>query len=121
MVRGGARVRSYTRDESAEEQVSLDEENIEIENRPSGRELSPQEIEDGGLFSDRIFEITQMREEPVVTKVAVVREEIIVRKTIRKRTETVRDNLRRTHVEVEDLVASDGDDRGDPAPERLKR
>jgi stress response protein YsnF len=108
MVRGGARVRSHTREEPAEELVSLDEEIIEVGSRPCERELSQQEVEDGGLFSDRVFEIAQMREEPVVTKVAVVREEVIVRKTVKKRTETIRDTVRRTDVEVEDLPASDG-------------
>ena len=100
---GGARVRSFTRETPAEEQVSLNDENIEVETRPSGRQLSDAEVEDGGLFKERVFEIAEMREEPVVTKVAVVREEVIVRKTVKQRTETVRDTVRHTEVQVEDL------------------
>lgn len=104
-VAGGARVRSITRDAPAEEQVSLQEEIITVENRSSERRLSDEELEKAGVFKERVFEVAQMREEPVVTKVAVVREEVIVRKTLRERTETIRDTVRQTAVEVEDLPA----------------
>ena len=103
VARGGSRVHSFVQESSAEEQVSLREESIGIESRPSDRILSDSDLEEGGLFKERVFEIAQMREEPVVTKVAVVREEVIVRRTVRERTETVRDTVRRTEVEVEDL------------------
>jgi hypothetical protein len=105
---GGARVRAFTHDAEAEEQVSLHDETIEVENRPSERHLTEGEIEAGGLFKERVFEIAEMREEPVVSKVAVVREEIIVRKKIKERVETIRDTVRQTQVEVEDLPP-DGD------------
>lgn len=104
VARGGARVRSITREVPAEEQVSLDQEQIIVETRPSGRQLTEAEIEAGGLFKERVFEVAEMREEPVVTKIAVVRDEIIVRKTVNQRTETVRDTVSRTDVEVEDLA-----------------
>ena len=106
VVRGGARVRSFTREAPAEERVSLKEEFVEIENRPSERHLSDRDIEAGGLFKDRVFEIAEMREEPVVTKTAVVREEVIVTKRVKERTETIRDTVRHTEVEVEDLAAT---------------
>jgi stress response protein YsnF len=60
-------------------------------------------MEAGGLFKERVFEIAEMREEPVVTKIAVVHEEVIVRKIVKERTETIRDSVRQTQVEVEDL------------------
>ena len=100
---GGARVRSITRDAPAEEHVSLQEEIITVENRSCERRLSHEELERAGVFKERVFEVAQMREEPVVTKVAVVREEVIVRKTVKERTETIRDTVRQTEVEVEDL------------------
>jgi hypothetical protein len=102
-ARAGSRVRSFTCESAAEEQVSLNDDNVEVENRLSGRELSEAEVADGGLFKERVFEIAEMREEPVVTKVAVVREEVIVRKTVKQRTETVRDTVRHTEIEVDDL------------------
>jgi uncharacterized protein (TIGR02271 family) len=110
--RGGARVRSFTREATATEQVELRDEVVEIENRPSGRRLSDEELQAGGLFKQRAFEVAEMREEPVVTKIAVVREEVIVRKTIKERQETVSDTVRHTEIEVEDLADTDAD----PAP-----
>jgi uncharacterized protein (TIGR02271 family) len=107
VARGGARVRSFTREEPVEQNVTLNDEVVEVEGRPSERRLSDDEIEAGGLFKERVFEIAEMREEPVVTKVAVVREELIVRKTIKERTETIRDTVRHTEVEVEDLPAEE--------------
>jgi stress response protein YsnF len=105
VARGGARVRSFMRDTEAEEQVALNDEIIDVESRPLERRLSDEEVQSGGLFSERVFEVAEMREEPVVTKVAVVREEVIIRKTVKERTETVRDTVRRTEVQVEDLAA----------------
>ena len=107
VARGGARVRSFTREAQAEEQVSLNDEIVEVDSRPSGRRLSDSELEGGGLFKERVFEIAEMREEPVVTKIAVVREEVIVRKTVKERTETIRDTVRHTEVQVEDLPAAE--------------
>ena len=102
-AREGARVRAHTHDVPAEEQVALKVETIEVENRVAERKLSESEVEAGGLFKERVFEIAEMREEPVVTKIAVVHEEVIVRKIVKERTETIRDSVRQTQVEVEDL------------------
>jgi stress response protein YsnF len=109
MARAGARVRSFIREAPAEEQVELREEIVELDRRPSERRLSDADIEAGGLFKERCLEIAEMREEPVVTKVAVVREEVIVRKRVEERTATVRDTVRRTQIETEDVSASGGD------------
>jgi stress response protein YsnF len=105
---GGARVRTTTRDAVAEEQVTLRDDLVSVERRPADRSLTEDEIESGGLFKERVFEIAEMREEPVVTKVAVVHEEVIVRKTVKERTETVRDTVRQTQIEVEDMPEPEG-------------
>jgi hypothetical protein len=115
VARGGARVRSFTRERPAEEDVTLTDEIVDVESRPSQRRLSEDEVQAGGLFKERVFEIAEMREEPVVTKVAVVREEVIVRKTSRQRTETIRDTVLATGIEVEDLPPS-----SDQAPRFLR-
>ena len=109
--RGGARVRSVIRETPAEEQVELSEEHVDVEHRPSERRLSLEDVKAGGLLMDRTFEIREMREEPVITKEAFVREEVIVRKTVQERTETVRDTVRRTDFELEDLSGVDQDRR----------
>lgn len=103
---GGARMRSVTREETAEEQVALKEERVGVENRPAERRLTDAEVEAGGLLKDRVFEIVEMREEPVVTKETVVREEVIIRKARHERTETIRDTVRHTEIEIEELPSS---------------
>jgi hypothetical protein len=104
---GGARVRSVVREIPAEEQIDLREEQVGLEHQPSERRLSFEDVKAGGLLRDRIFEIREMREEPVVTKEAFVREEVIVRKTVREHQQTIRDTVRRTEVEVEEIGAPD--------------
>jgi stress response protein YsnF len=56
----------------------------------------------GEAFQERTVDVTTHSEEPVITKDTRVKEEIVVRKEADQRTKTVRDNLRRTEVEVED-------------------
>ena len=53
-------------------------------------------------FVDRTIEATETAEEAVVSKEARVTEEISLEKAVDTRTETVRDTVRRTEVEVED-------------------
>ncbi|MDQ3482193.1 MAG: YsnF/AvaK domain-containing protein [Pseudomonadota bacterium] len=80
-----------------------------IGNQAPGRRVSYAEVEALGLLKDRTIEVVEMREEPVIAKEVFVREEVIVRKTISERTETIRDSVRRTQVEVEDLSGSRAD------------
>ena len=104
-ARGGARVRSVIRDTPAEEQIMLSDEHVDVEHRPSARQLSFEDVQAGGLLKERVFEIREMREEPVVTKETFVREEVIVRKVVQERIETVRDTVRRTDFEIEESTA----------------
>jgi len=83
-----------------EEQVSLREENVHVERRP---------VEGGrtgtlgtDAFQERTIEMDEKREEAVVSKEARVKEELVVRKDVDQRTETVSDTVRRTEVDVED-------------------
>jgi len=54
---------------------------------------------------ERTVEVTETAEEPVVRKQARVVEEVVVGKEQEERTETVRDTVRRTEVEVEPVGA----------------
>lgn len=117
--RGGARVHTFVREREAEEQVSLKKEHLQVETRASERRLSEAEVEQAGLLKDRVIEVSEMREEPIVTKEAVVREEVILTKNVTEHVETIRDTVRHTEVEVEDLPgrrsAFDGFGGGTPA------
>ncbi len=98
--RGRVKVRSYVVDTPVSEDVSLREESVHVERRPADRALSQGEGED--LFRERTIEVEERGEEAVVSKTARVREELAVGKTVEERTETIRDNVRHTEVEVED-------------------
>jgi stress response protein YsnF len=95
------------RESPAEEEVTLREETVDVETRPSQRRLSDAELAAGGLFKERVIDIAEMREVPVVTKEAIVLEEVIIRKKVQERVETIHDTVRRTQIEVEDLPAAE--------------
>jgi hypothetical protein len=101
VLRGGARVHARVAEHPVREEVELLAEHTSVERRPATRRLSEEELEQGGLLRERVIEISEMREEAVVSKEAFVREELLVRKTIERRTEVVEETLRRTEVEAE--------------------
>ncbi len=103
VLRGGARVHSYMEEVPIVEAVELLEERTQVERRPVNRRLTEEEIAASGVLQDRVVEITQMREEAVLTKEAFVREELVVKRTLEKRVEHIQDTVRRTAVEVERL------------------
>jgi stress response protein YsnF len=63
--------------------------------------LSPEEAE--AAFRDRTVEMTETAEEAEVRKTAREVGEVSLGKRVEERTETVRDKVRRTEVEVEEL------------------
>jgi len=98
--RGGVRVYSRVTDRPVEEKVTLREEHVRVERRPANRDISDAEL---GQLKDQSIEVTEMAEEPVVSKRARVREEVVVGKDTTERTETVRGNVRSTDVHVDKL------------------
>jgi uncharacterized protein (TIGR02271 family) len=103
VVRGRARVRSFVTETPVHEQVELFHEEAHLERRPVNRRLSDEEVLQGGLLQERVIEITEMREEAVVTKEAFVREELVISKSIHRRVERIEETVRRTEVETERL------------------
>jgi len=95
--RGQVRVRTYVVERPVEAQVTLRDETVEIERRAVDRPLT----DEAGAFSERVVEVTQTGEEAVVSKEAHVVEELAVHRRAGERTETVRDTVRRTEIEVE--------------------
>ncbi|WP_376090590.1 YsnF/AvaK domain-containing protein [Roseomonas sp. CCTCC AB2023176] len=96
--RGRVRVRSYVVETPVNEQVTLRDERVTIERRAVDLPLS--EADDA--FRERTIEAVEHDEEAVVAKEARVREELVIRKDVEQRTETISDTVRRTEVEVED-------------------
>ncbi len=73
------------------------------EDRAPARRLSDEEVRAGGLLKERVIEFIEMREEPVISREVVVREEVIISKTVNERTETFNETDPRTDVEAEEL------------------
>ncbi len=96
--RGNVRVRSYVREVPVQDQVNLRQESVSVERRPVDQPLSAAD----DAFKDRTIDVTERNEEAVVAKNARVVEEVVVRKDVSDRTETVNDTVRKTEVEVDD-------------------
>ena len=83
--------------------MSLREEQVEVERRPAGRKLKPEEAE--AAFQEKTVEMLGTSEELEVSKEARVVGEVALGKRVEEREETVRDKVRRTEVEVEKIGA----------------
>ncbi len=97
--RGGVRVRSVVSETPVEEQVTLRDETVQVDRHAVDRPVTGA---DTNVFKDETVEFTETDEEAVVSKDARVVEEVVVGKTAEQRTETVRDTVRRSDVEVEE-------------------
>jgi uncharacterized protein (TIGR02271 family) len=101
--RGGVRVFTRVVERPVEGQVTLRDEHATVERRPVDRAATEADLT---TMREGTIEVRETSEEPVVQKVARVTEEIDVGKRIDERTETVRDTVRHTEVEVDDNVAA---------------
>ncbi len=106
--RGGARIHTSIIERPVTETVSLHEEHVTVDRRPVDRAVTEA---DGG-FKEQNFAVTETAEVPMVAKEARVVEEVVVGKTATDRTETVRDTVRRTDVEVEEIDTAVTDAKG---------
>jgi len=100
---GGVRVHKHVTAQPVEEQVRLREEHVRVERHPVNR---PASEADFNTFEEGVIEVTERREEPVIQKTARVVEEVVVGKNVNERTETVRETVRRTDVEVEPMTGT---------------
>lgn len=108
--RGG--IRLYTRivERPVEETIRLRGEHVSVERHPIDRHASDADL---AAFQEGAIEVTETDEEAVVSKRTRVVEEVVVRKDVEERTETVRDSARRTEVEVESIGTDRARDAGD--------
>jgi len=100
-VEGGAvRVTPHVVETPVEEKVALHEERVAVVRRPINRPLTGAAAD---AFRERTVSATARSEEAVVGKEARVVEEIGLHKEASDRTETVRDTVRETKVDVEQV------------------
>jgi hypothetical protein len=100
LVKGGSRV------------VFADGPQPTEQSEAQGRSISEEEIAESGLLQERVIEIGEVREEAVVSKRAVVREELVVRRDTGQRVERIAETLRRTEVDVERLEPEEAESEG---------
>ena len=98
--RGGVRVYSHVVERPVEEDVTLREEHINVERRPVNRAATAADFEAG---KGAVIELNATGEEAVIGKSSRVVEEVLVGKQSSERTESIRDTVRKTEVEVEDV------------------
>jgi stress response protein YsnF len=103
--RGGVRVRSRIVERPVEETVRLREEHVHVERTPVNRSVTG----DLANFEEQNIELTERAEVPVVNKEARVVEEIRISKETEQREETVRDTVRNTEVDIEDINTQNRD------------
>lgn len=101
---GGVRATSRVVETPIEETVTLREEEVSAERRRVDRRLSPGEAD--AAFEEKTLEMTETAEEVEVSKEARVVEEVALAKRVGGREATVRDTVRRTEVEVEEIGAA---------------
>jgi uncharacterized protein (TIGR02271 family) len=100
VVQGGTtRIRRFIVETPVEAQVTLHEEHAQIIRRAA---KDPSFVGDVD-WADRTIEMTEMAEEPVVSKSVHIAEEVTVRKEGTDTVKTVRDKVRRQQVEIEKL------------------
>ena len=97
--KGNVRVHRRVVETPVEEQISLRDERAVIERTQVDRPATAAELE--SAFQDKEIEIQETTQEAVVSKSARVVEEVKVGKQAVDRTETVRETLKRSSVEVD--------------------
>lgn len=97
---GGVRVRSRVIEKPVEEHLRLREERVVVNRRPVNRAVTDA---DTANFQEGDFTITERAEEAVVSKQARVVEEVEVGKRVEEHDQVIRDTVRRTDVDVEEI------------------
>jgi uncharacterized protein (TIGR02271 family) len=106
--KGGVNVRTTMTEKPVQESVTLREEQVHVERHAVNRPVDASTAE---AFKEGTFEVTTKAEVPVVAKEARVVEEVVVGKEMTEHTETVRDTVKRTDVEVDEINTGNAENR----------
>lgn len=97
---GGVRLRSRIVERPVEEHVRLRTEHVTVNRNPVDRPASEADL---NTFKEGEITLTERAEVPVVNKESRVVEEVSLNKSVEEREEVVRDSVRKTEVDVEQL------------------
>ncbi len=100
---GGVRIKSRIVEKPVEESLRLREERVNVNRNKVDRVASDADFAN---FNEGTIEMKEYAEIPVVSKEARVVEEISLDKQVNQREETVRDTVRKTEVDIEQLDAN---------------
>ena len=98
---GGMRLRSRIVERPVEEDLRLKEERVYVKRNAVNRAATDADL---NTFKEGEIEMHEHSEVPVVSKEARVVEEVTLNKETNERNETVRDTVRKTEVDVEDIA-----------------
>lgn len=98
--KGAVRLRSRIVERPVEESVRLREERVHVERTPVDRDATDADFSN---FKEKDIEMVERAEVPVVNKQARVVEEVRLNKEVNEREETIRDTVRNTEVDVENV------------------
>jgi uncharacterized protein (TIGR02271 family) len=101
--RGTTRLRRYVVERPVEEQIRLRNETVSIQRRPVSAGASVA----ADAFTDKTVEVRETAEEAVVGKTARVVEEVLIKKGVEERVETVRDTVRPAFLAAPPAAGSD--------------
>ncbi len=95
---GGVRVATHVTERPVEETVQLRDEKVTVERHKVDRPVTGRED-----LTDKTIEVHARSEQPVVEKSARVKEEVVITKQAGTHTETIREKVRRSDVDVQPL------------------
>ncbi len=98
---GGAYIRSRIIEQPVQETIRLQEEHVQVQRTAVDKPVSNTNF---GAFKEGVIELKEYAEVPVVSKEARVVEEVTIGKDVTERNETVRDTVRKTEVDIEDVT-----------------
>jgi len=97
---GGVRLKSRIVEKPVEENLRLREERVTVERTPVDRKATDEDL---NSFQEKEIEVIEHAEVPIVSKEARVVEEVKLNKEVDHRDETVKETVRKTEVDVENI------------------
>ena len=94
---GTTRIRRFVTEMPVEAQVTLHEEHVKVIRRAIAYPNLIRDVD----WTDKMIEVKETAEEPVVSKSVHIAEEVVIRKETSDNVKTVRDKVRRQQVEVD--------------------
>ena len=104
VARGGVRIFNRVTEVPVEESVSLREERANVQRHAVDRPATEADL---AAFKEGSIEVREMAEEAVVSKTARVVGEIEIGKEVTEHEEAIRDTVRKTEVDVEEIEPGD--------------